>query len=184
MLTTLISSFVLLTAVASQQTSADRMVIRATADQPIVTIGTVAAPVKDVWEAWTTNEGIRSWMVASGTVDLRVGGAYRTSYTKGDDLTGPNTIVNTILAYDPLRMISIKNTKAPDSFPFKSAIVRTWTVIYFREIDPKHTEVMIRMNGFDPTEESAKMKEFFVFGNRASMDALILKFAKRASGSR
>jgi uncharacterized protein YndB with AHSA1/START domain len=180
---TLISNLAVLASIAMHQTAPDQTVIKTTADQPIVTVGTVAAPVKDVWAAWTTNEGIRSWMVASGEVDFRIGGSYRTSYLKDSDLRGPDTIENTILAYDPMRMIAINNSKAPALFPFKSAIAKTWTIIYFKEKDAKHTEVMIRMNGFDATEESVKMKAFFVTGNQASMDALVGKFSAKKVGT-
>ncbi len=179
MITSIVTSLVALTSMATQQTSAERMVILATADQPIVTIGIVDASIKDVWAAWSTKEGICSWMVPSGTVDMRIGGLYRTSYSKGSDLKGPEVIENSILAYDPLRMISIKNTRVPADFPFKEAISRTWTVIYFKEIDAKHTEVTIRMNGYDASDDSSKLKAFFVHGNQASLDALIKRFAKK-----
>jgi hypothetical protein len=76
----------------------------------------------------------------------------------------------------------MKNTKTPASFPFKEAVAKTWTVIYFKEIDPLRTEVTIRMNGYDSTEESVKMKAFFVKGNQASMDALVRKFSKNDAG--
>jgi len=36
----------------------------------------VAAPVEDVWWAWTTDAGIRSWLVDDSRVELRVGGPY------------------------------------------------------------------------------------------------------------
>lgn len=44
---------------------------------------TVAAPIKEVWRAWTTPEDIKQWNAASdewhttaASVDLRVGGAF------------------------------------------------------------------------------------------------------------
>lgn len=37
---------------------------------------TVAAPIEQVWAAWTTDEGIRSWLVDDSHIDLRVGGPY------------------------------------------------------------------------------------------------------------
>lgn len=37
---------------------------------------TVGAPVEDVWWAWTTDAGIRSWQVDDSRVELRVGGPY------------------------------------------------------------------------------------------------------------
>lgn len=36
----------------------------------------VSAPVEDVWWAWTTDAGIRSWLVDDSRVELRVGGPY------------------------------------------------------------------------------------------------------------
>lgn len=156
--------------------SADRMVELATADQPLVTIGIVPASVRDVWTAWTTTDGIKKWMVASGEVDFRMGGAYRTSYAPNSDLKGPDSIVNDILAYDPYHMIVIKNSKVPAQFPFKEAMSKAWTCIYFRAVDAKSTEVIVRMNGFDHTDESQKMKSFFKQGNQATLDALIKRF--------
>lgn len=156
----------------------ERMIELATADQPIVTTGVVSAPLKDVWAAWTTNEGITSWMVASGEVDLRIGGAYRTSYTKGSDLKGKDVIVNTILAYDPYRMITIKTTQTPERFPFKEAMDKCWTVIYLEPEGEKQTKVVIRMNGYDATEQSQQMKRFFKTGNQQTLDALIQKFKR------
>ncbi|HEX6887255.1 MAG TPA: SRPBCC domain-containing protein [Candidatus Nanopelagicales bacterium] len=37
---------------------------------------TVDAPVEDAWWAWTTDAGIRSWLVDDSRVELRVGGPY------------------------------------------------------------------------------------------------------------
>lgn len=49
----------------------------------IIVETTVAAPIEEVWRAWTTPEDIRQWNAASddwhttaATVDLRVGGAF------------------------------------------------------------------------------------------------------------
>ena len=36
----------------------------------------VPAPVRDVWDAWTTAEGIRTFFAPDGRVDLRVDGTY------------------------------------------------------------------------------------------------------------
>jgi uncharacterized protein YndB with AHSA1/START domain len=150
-----------------------------TAEQPLVASAVVNAPVKEVWKAWTTSEGIRSWMVAAGEVDLRIGGALRTSYTKDSDLKGKDVIVNTILAFDPERMLTIRNTQSPEKFPFKKAMADCWTVIYLRPVDEAKTEVVVRMNGYNSTEESQKMKAFFKQGNQMTLDALVKRFEKK-----
>ena len=36
----------------------------------------VSAPVEDVWWAWTTDAGIRTWLVVDSTIELRVGGPF------------------------------------------------------------------------------------------------------------
>lgn len=37
---------------------------------------TVDAPVSDVWEAWTTREGVASFFAPDCRIELEVGGAY------------------------------------------------------------------------------------------------------------
>ena len=36
----------------------------------------VQAPIQDVWDCWTTKEGVRSFFAPEARIDLRVGGAY------------------------------------------------------------------------------------------------------------
>ncbi|MBS1705241.1 MAG: SRPBCC domain-containing protein [Armatimonadetes bacterium] len=147
----------------------------------IETTGVVAAPIQKVWEAWTTTKGICQWMVPNGKVDFRIGGSYITSYSKESDLSGPDVIVNKILAYDPLRMITINNEKIPAGFPYQEAMSKTWTVIYFKSLDSKRTEVTVRMNGFDESSDSKKLKGFFVQGNQETLDSLVKLFEKTES---
>ena len=118
-------------------------------------------------------------MVRSGEVVLRIGGYLRTSYQADTKLDGPDTIENTILAFDPERMLTIRNTRAPEKFPFKHAIANCWTVIYFEPIDGKTTRVTTRMNGFDGSQESMQMKRFFKIGNQETLDSLVKRFAKK-----
>src|SRR5262245_57003383 len=123
------------------QDTAERMLRLATADQPLTHQAVVDAPVKDVWAAYTTSKGITAWMVAKGTIELRVGGFMRTSYSNDSTLQGPDVIENQILCFDPERMIAMKCTKTPEKFPFKDSIKNTWAVLYFRPVSPIKTEV-------------------------------------------
>lgn len=174
-MTTIIASMLI---AFNSQDSATRMVDRITALEPLVCSVKLKASAHDIWNAWTTGSEISKWMVASGTVDLRIGGLIRTSYEKGSDLTGPSVIENEIIAYDPDRMLAIKNKRAPDNFPFKAAIAKTWTVIY---IQPQgdETEVTVRMMGWDYTEDSQTMKGFFKSGNQSTLDSLAKYFSQK-----
>ena len=160
---------------------ANTMLNLATADQPLVSSADIDAPVKEVWKAFTTTEGIRSWMVAEGDVDLRIGGKIRTGYQPGTDLNGPNAIENTIIAYDPEHMLTIRNTKAPEKFPFKNAISQVWTVIYFEPRGTDKTHVLCRMLGYRQESEFVQMRKFFMAGNQQTMDELAKHFSKSKS---
>jgi uncharacterized protein YndB with AHSA1/START domain len=142
----------------------------------VVSEAIVKAPVEAVWNAWTTVDGIQSWMVARTDIDLRVGGLWRTSYTHDADLDGDAAIHHRILAFDPWRMLAFQTIKTPENFPF-AGIVRTWTVVYFEPAGPGQTKVTARMLGYGDDEESLKMRAFFEKGNKATLDSLVKRFA-------
>jgi uncharacterized protein YndB with AHSA1/START domain len=148
----------------------------AAATDPITTEAVVNAPVDQVWKAWTTADGIQTWMVARTDIDLRPGGLWRTSYTRDADLDGDAAIHHRILVVDPGRMLAFQTVKTPKTFPFPTAIRKTWTIVYFDSADGGRTVVTVRMLGYDEDEESQKMRAFFVNGNKATLDALVKTF--------
>ena len=88
---------------------------------------TFQAAIDDVWELWTTKEGIESWMVAKTEFELRVGATWKTSYSKDSTLDDDAAIHHTILAYDPGRMFSFRKIKYSKGFAFPNAIAKAWT---------------------------------------------------------
>jgi len=142
---------------------------------PVVTEAVVNAPVSEVWKAFTTREGMESWMVGRTEIDLQPGGSWRTSYRRESKLDDGTTIHHTILALDPERMLAYRTIKPPSDFPFPNAIVRTWTVTYLEPVGST-TKVTVRMMGFGTDEESQKMRAFFERGNQATIDSLVKKF--------
>lgn len=148
--------------------------------QPLVTEGVVDAPVDSVWNAFTTSAGLESWMAAHASLDLRIGGAMRTVYAPEAKLGDASTIENTILAYEPKRMLAIKVAKAPEGFPFPNAIGSMWTVIYFDAVDGAKTRIREVGMGFGADDESQKMRQFFDRGNAYTLVALQKRFASGA----
>ena len=69
--------------------------------------------------------------------------------------------------------------KTPEGFPFAATIGQTWTVIYFEPIDAGRTKVTVKMLGCSMGAESQKMRAFFDVGNKATLDALVKRFATR-----
>jgi uncharacterized protein YndB with AHSA1/START domain len=134
--------------------------------------GVIAAPVEKVWAAYTTSDGLQSWMAPHAEIDVRIGGKMRTNYNKDGVLGDAGTIENTILAYEPLRMLSIKVAHAPEKFPFKHAIENMWTVLYFEPLAPDRTRLRCVSMGFTDDDESRQMRAFFDRGNAYTLRKL------------
>jgi uncharacterized protein YndB with AHSA1/START domain len=146
-------------------------------DNRLVHEGIVAAPVKDVWQAFTTKEGQESWMVAHSEIDLRVGGLMRTHYDRNGVIGDAKTIENMIICYDPERMLAMKVHKPPEGFPFPTAVKTMWTVVYFDADAPQTTRLRVVGLGFGDDEESKKMRAFFDRGNAFTLKKLQDRFS-------
>jgi uncharacterized protein YndB with AHSA1/START domain len=143
----------------------------------IVHDGIVEAPLEAVWAAWATSDGLRSWLAPHAEIDLRVGGLMRTNYSAQGVLGDPQTIENTVLSFEPQRMISIKVAKSPTGFPFPNAIKQMWSVIYFEAAGATRTKVREVSLGFGTDEESQKMRAFFDQGNATTLKQLQRHFS-------
>ena len=119
-------------------------------------------------------------MAAHATFDLRIGGAMRAVYSPSAKLGDPSTIENTILAYEPKRMLTIKVSKTPADFPFPNAIKGMWTVIYFEALDATSTRIREVSMGFGADDESQRMRQFFDQGNAYTLAELQKRFTVKA----
>jgi uncharacterized protein YndB with AHSA1/START domain len=142
-----------------------------------ITEGVVAAPVDAVWAAFTTKEGQESWNVAHAEIDLKIGGKMRTHYDAAGRIGDPNTIENTILSFEPRRLLVLQVQNPPEKFPFKTAIKKMWTVIYFEEAGLSLTRLRVVGTGYGDDEESQKLRSFFEKGNAYTLKKLQEKFA-------
>ena len=132
----------------------------------------IDAEIEAVWQAFTTSEGLRSWMAPLVDIDLAVGGKMRANYDPKGELGDPSTIENTILAYDPLHMLSLKATGFPEGFPFEEAAKTTWSVFYFTETAGSRTKVTVVGLGYTDDEKSQQMRSFFAVANKHSFEKL------------
>jgi uncharacterized protein YndB with AHSA1/START domain len=154
---------------------------RADDNGPLVHEGIVDASLDETWLAFSTKEGLESWMVPHAEIDLRIGGKLRTHYDPKGEIGDAKTIENTIICYDPQRMLAIKVSKAPEGFPFPNAIKNMWTVIYFEQESRKKTRIREVSLGFGNDEESKKMRQFFERGNALTLQRLQKRFATKTA---
>ena len=141
--------------------------------------GVVDAPVEEVWKIFATSEGYKVLGPALAEVDLRIGGTIRSRYRADGALGDAETIENTILAYEPPTMMSLRIAKTPQSFPFKNAWKTTWTVITLVPVESGKTLVRAASLGFGTDEESLAMRRFFEGGNQSVIENVQRHFSGR-----
>ena len=145
--------------------------------------GTINAPIESVWKIWTSGEGYRALGIAKADVDFRVGGLIRTHYKENGVLGDEETIINRILAYEPLHMLAVRIDRPPKSFPFKEAWKQTWTVITLSKIGDTQTHLRMACMGYGTDEESLAMRRFFENGNAYTLKTMQAHFeSKMATG--
>lgn len=151
----------------------------ARASRTLVQTVELGAPPSEVFQCFKSAEGIKKlWSVAQASVDFRVGGQIRTRYSADGDLSEPTSIINTILAYEPDRMLAIKPT-APQGAPdwLQHICQNGWNVMRLDPIDgPAGPGTRTRLTlsgmgyGSGPLDDQAYA--FFEKGNRWSLDKM------------
>jgi uncharacterized protein YndB with AHSA1/START domain len=132
----------------------------------------INANIDTVWHAFSTTDGLQSWVAPLADIDLKVGGKWRANYNAEGKLGDESTIVNTILSYDPKHMLVLKATGFPKGFKFVEAAKDTWSVFYFEALSETKTKVTIVGLGYNDSEQSKKMRSFFAVANQYSMEQL------------
>jgi len=144
-----------------------------------VTEGTIAAPVEQVWAAFATKEGQESWNVSHAEIEMKVGGKMKTHYDPKGRIGDPNTIENTILCFEPNRMLAIQVANPPINFPYKNAIKNMWTVLHLKMPAPRSRACASSALAMVDDEESRKLRAFFDNGNSYTLKKLQEKFVKK-----
>ena len=127
----------------------------------------VPAPVQDVWHAFSTSEGLSTWLFPDATVDLRPGGDWLVHFPGGS--TGGGTIVS----FSPEKELVIA-ALAPDKFPQVRA-ERTRAVFQF-ESHGKSTVVRLTQSGWKTGDEWTQAYEYLLAGNAQLLATLQRRF--------
>jgi uncharacterized protein YndB with AHSA1/START domain len=111
----------------------------------------VAAPIEEVWKAWSTSDGVKSFFAPDAKIEARSGGAfeiYMNPYAE-PGLKGADDM--RVMAVQPPTMISF-TWNAPPSQPEIRA-QRTLVIVRLRAVDAKSTEVTLRHVGWGEGEK-------------------------------
>jgi uncharacterized protein YndB with AHSA1/START domain len=147
--------------------SASDKAISQTSGKVLVIQLTIPAPLSEVWKAFSTNDGLTSWLTPSATVDLRPGGDWICHFPGGS--TGGGTIVSFV----PQKELVI-SALAPDKFPNVRSH-RTVATFSF-QADGNSTLVRLTQTGWQSGEEWDKAYEYLAVGNAQLLAMLYHRF--------
>jgi uncharacterized protein YndB with AHSA1/START domain/uncharacterized protein YciI len=120
---------------------------------------TVAAPVQEVWNDWTTSEGVRKFAPPRATIDLRIGGRYEWLFSDDAPEGQAGSEDCLILSFLPEKMLSFE-WNAPPKLP-EARRQRTVVVILFDEKEPGQTTIDFNHFGFGVGAEWDKTYDYF-----------------------
>jgi uncharacterized protein YndB with AHSA1/START domain len=75
----------------------------------------VNAPQSEVWLAWATDEGARTFLAPKTNIDTRIGGPYEIFFNPADDRMSTKGMK--VLSYVPGEMLSFEWCLPKDEFP-------------------------------------------------------------------
>jgi uncharacterized protein YndB with AHSA1/START domain len=128
---------------------------------------TIPAPLSEVWHAFSTSEGLSTWLTPGAIVDLRPGGEWTAHYPGGK--TGGGTIISFI----PEREL-VLSAMAPEQFP---SVRATRTRARFRFVSRgDSTMVELEQTAWQNGPEWDKAYEYLFAGNAYLLATLHRRF--------
>lgn len=119
----------------------------------------VPAPIAEVWAAWTTREGITSFLAPDADIDARVGGAFHVHF---DPLAAPGNKGADDMRYMALQkptMLSF-DWSAPPQLP-QARAQRSFVVVRLKDVDGKSTRVTLHHVGWGDGGEWEQAYAYF-----------------------
>lgn len=120
----------------------------------------VEATPEEIWSAWTTVKGVRTFFAPDARMELRLHGAYEMLFDPGEPegLKGSEGCM--ILSYAPNRMLSF-SWNAPPQFEKSRKEMAQWVVLLFDPVDDHRTVVRLLEFGWKESDEGEQVYKYF-----------------------
>lgn len=128
----------------------------------------VAAPIAEVWRAWTTREGITSFFAPEAEIDARVGGAFHVHF---DPFAAPGAKGADDMRYmalQPPTLLSFDWNAPPHLAQARQQ--RTFVIVRLKDLDGKSTRVSLHHVGWG---EGGEWDQAHAYFDRAWGGALV-----------
>jgi uncharacterized protein YndB with AHSA1/START domain len=129
---------------------------------------TVPASLDEVWAAFTTTDGLATWLWRDTRVDARPGGDWLAIFPQ-------STAGGTIVSLTPKTHLLIA-AMAPEQFPAVRA-ARTQALFEFAAVTPSSTRVSLVQTGWKTGDEWDAAYEYLAGGNAELLTQLYQRFA-------
>ena len=147
------------------------------ADRILRTEIAVPAPVEDVWAAWATEAGVKSFFAKGCHIEPRVDGAYEIFFDPDADPGRRGADGMRILAFEPPRRLSF-TWNAPFDQPYARG-QRTVVSIQLEPLDNRRTRLRFTHSGWgDGPEWDAAYAYFDRAWNSFALPRLVHRFTK------
>lgn len=147
-------------------------------DRAIQLSAMIPAAPHEVFNAFATSDGFKSWAAPIAKIDLRVGGEIEASYNPAAQLGNPENIRNRIVAYVPDRLLVLQNVQAPSSLPGRLAFGRTVTIVEFLPAENGTTRVQVTNAGYGKGADFDAAYRHFEWGDAYTLAELRKRFEK------
>lgn len=134
----------------------------------------VPAPVSDVWDAWTTEEGARSFFAPKCKIDLRPGGTYEMLFDLDAEPGKQGGEGMVVLAVQPNRMLAFTWNAPPHLQSVRGQM--THVVVRMFETEAGETRVTLRHDGWG---EGTEWEEAFQYFSTAWPDVVLPRLRYR-----
>jgi uncharacterized protein YndB with AHSA1/START domain len=136
----------------------------------------VKATLDQVWQAWTTREGITSFFAPDARIEPRVGGAFQIYMNPGAEPGMKGADDMRYMALQPKKMITF-DWNAPPSLP-EARAQRTFVIVRFAPVDDATTRVTLHHVGWGEGGEWDKTYAYFDKAWSAVLGNLQQRFEK------
>lgn len=121
----------------------------------------IPASTSDVWKAWTTTDGVKSFFAPEARVNLSVGGEFEIYFDKTAPEGKRGSEGCKILAFDPERMLLFSWNAPPQYATVRDGHDRTWVIIELNELATDRTLVSLTHLGWKDGVEWDKVYDYF-----------------------
>jgi len=136
----------------------------------------VSASLDEVWEAWTTLAGVKTFFASKANVELAIGGPYEMFFNLDAPPGSQGGEGLKVLSYLPKEMLSFE-WNAPPDFPTLREKELTWVVVQFEPLQSNRVRVKLTHLGWKDGDEWERLYQYFLRAWEIVLGRLVYRFS-------